>query len=264
MMKDQGLLSRVLIAWPDSKIGSRQITKDPSRLAADIEAKAMLVTFDGRITELLRIELPIHSETRADLDPRQLKLSDQARAILEVFYNRVESASNKGEAFEYMTGFAAKAPEMAVRIAGVQTLYADEDALEITAEMMANGIAMMDWYLSEMLRVTNTGRPSEDLCAAEELRLWLVDKWAEKFIDKRTMMKNGPGHLRDGNTLHLCINKLAEHGWLVRETGLQVINGARSKTYWRVVRQGGDGGNAAGIERVRECFRNAETIFPVA
>ena len=56
MMKDQGLLSRVLIAWPDSKIGSRQIMKDPSRVAAELEAKAMLLTFDGRITELLRIE----------------------------------------------------------------------------------------------------------------------------------------------------------------------------------------------------------------
>lgn len=261
MMKDQGLLSRVLIAWPDSKIGSRQIMKDPSRVAAELEAKAMLLTFDGRITELLRIELPIHSETRADLDPRQLKLSDQARAILEVFYNRVEHASNKGEAYEYITGFAAKAPEMAVRIAGVQTLYADEHAPEITPEMMANGIAMMDWYLSEMLRVTNTGRPNEELCAAEELRLWLVDRWAGELINKRTMMKYGPGHLRDGNTLHLCIKKLVEHGWLASERGQQVIDGAKSNTHWRVVFQGADCMNAAGIEPVRECFRNAETIL---
>jgi hypothetical protein len=49
-------------------------------------------------------------------------------------------------------------------------------------------------------------------------------------------MKNGPGHLRDGNTLDSCIKKLTEHGWLVRGTGRQVINGANSKTFWRVVR----------------------------
>jgi len=32
-MKDQGLLSRVLFAWPDSKIGSRQISRTPYRIA---------------------------------------------------------------------------------------------------------------------------------------------------------------------------------------------------------------------------------------
>jgi hypothetical protein len=236
MMKDQGFLSRVLIAWPDSNIGSRQIRRDPSRIAAETEAKAMLLTFDARIKELLELELPIHAETRADLDPRQLKLSDQARADLEDFYNRVESASNKGQAFEYMTGFAAKAPEMAVRIAAVQTLYASEDATEITQEMMSNGIAMMDWYLSEMQRVADTGRPNEELCKAEELRQWLVNRWEDEFIDKRTMMKNGPGHLRDGDTLEFCIKKLEEHRWLVRGAGQQVINGANSRTYWRIER----------------------------
>lgn len=236
MMKDQGFLSRILVARPDSKIGSRQITKGPSRIAAETEAKAKLLTFDERITELLNVELPIHPEARADLEPRILKLSDQARAILEEFYNCVEHASNKGEAFEYMTGFAAKAPEMAVRIAAVQTLYGDELASEISERMMSNGIVMMKWYLSEMQRISDTGRPSEELCAADELRLWVVNRWAEEFIDKRTMMKNGPGHLRDGNTLDFCINRLTDHGWLVREPGRQVINGANSKTYWRVVR----------------------------
>ena len=39
MMKDQGLLSRVLIAWPDSKIGSRQISRSPARIAEEFEAE---------------------------------------------------------------------------------------------------------------------------------------------------------------------------------------------------------------------------------
>jgi len=103
---------------------------------------------------------------------------------------------------------------------------------------MSNGIGMMEWYLSEMLRITDTGRPNEELCTAEELRSWICEKWHEDFIDKRTMMKNGPGHLRDGNTLFRCIQKLEEHGWLVRGTGKQVIGGANSKTFWRVVRTG--------------------------
>lgn len=235
VMKDQGLLSRILIAWPDSKIGSRQISRDPADIAAKHEAKAVLLTFSKHIKKLLNLELPIFLETRADLDPRQLKLSDPARVKLEDFFNRVEYASRKGQAFGYMPGFAAKAPEMAARIAAVQTLFADEHATEITEAMMSNGIAMMDWYLSEMQRVSDTGRPNEELCAAEELKQWLNNKWTGEFIDKRTMMKNGPGHLRDGDTLHSCVNKLVEHGWLVRGTGVKIINGANSRTYWRIV-----------------------------
>lgn len=144
----------------------------------------------------------------------------------------------EGKAFEYMAGFAAKAPEMAARIAGIQTIFVDDEAPEVTAEAMSNGIGMMEWYLSEMLRITDTGRPNEDLCQAEEIRLWLCRKWGEDFIDKRTMMKNGPGHLRDSNTLFRCIQKLEEHGWLVREAGKQIINGSFSRTFWRVVREG--------------------------
>jgi hypothetical protein len=88
----------------------------------------------------------------------------------------------------------------------------------------------------EMQRVADTGRPNEELCKAEELRQWLVNRWEDEFIDKRTMMKNGPGHLRDGDTLDFCIKKLEEHRWLVRGAGQQVINGANSRTYWRIER----------------------------
>lgn len=233
-MKDQGLLSRVLIAWPDSKIGSRVIHRNKAQSEAEDDARSVLAKFDERVAQLLNAELPIHPDTRADLQPRELGLCDQAREMLEAFYNRVEDASSAGKAFEYMTGFAAKAPEMAARIAGIQTIFADEDAAEVTEGAMSNGICMMEWYLSEMLRITDTGRPNEELCQAEELRLWLLRKWGENFIDKRTMMKNGPGHLRDGNTLSRCVEKLEDHGWLVRGTGKQVIGGAISKTFWRV------------------------------
>lgn len=63
-----GVLSRVLIAWPDSKIGSRYISKEPSHIAEGAEARAILCKFDERIMELLRGELPIHAEARADID----------------------------------------------------------------------------------------------------------------------------------------------------------------------------------------------------
>jgi hypothetical protein len=239
VMKDQGLLSRILLAWPDTKIGARPIQRGRTHEENTERAKKDLAKFDARVTELLNLDLPIHPGTRSDLQPRQLDLSKEARLLLEAFYNRVEAASNQGQTFEYMTGFAAKAPEMAARIAAVQTIFTDELAREITAQVMTNGIDMMEWYLAEMSRITDTGRPDQDLCEAEKLRLWLMNNWREEFIDKRTMMKMGPGYLRDGNTLSRGIRKLEEYGWLVRGSGGQIIDGSNSRTFWRVVRPEG-------------------------
>ncbi|WP_044043483.1 hypothetical protein [Octadecabacter antarcticus] len=38
--------------------------------------------------------------------------------------------------------------------------------------------------------------------------------------------------------LGICIKKLVEHGWLVRGTGRQIVNGVNSMTFWRVVLPG--------------------------
>ncbi|MCK0142995.1 YfjI family protein [Aliiroseovarius sp. F20344] len=238
-MKDQGLLSRVLIAWPNSKIGSRIICKDTAQREQQDQAQRHLERFNTRVGGLLQLEMPLHLGTRSELNPKHLKLSGEARVALEVFYNRVERASGAGGAFEYLSGFAAKVPEMAARLAGIQSVFADEEADEVSLRVMENGIAIMEWYLSEMLRITDTGRPDQNLCDAETIRCWLEGNWAEEFIDKRTLMKKGPGHLRDGNTLSQCIQKLEAHGWLVRGSGTQVIDGANSKTFWHVVRRAG-------------------------
>lgn len=238
MLKDQGLLSRIAIAWPDSQIGSRLISQDPSRLAEEDRAKAVLAIYDRRNETLLNIDLPLHANSRTDLDPPCLLLSDPARSKLVDFYNDVELSSSDGGAFEYMKGFAAKAPEIAARIACVLTLYADEKATEISEEAAQSGIDLMTWYLMEMRRIAVTGRPNEELLSAEALRVWLVHRWTGEFIDKRTMVRRGPGHLRDGNTIEACIQKLVAHRWLVPGTGSQVIDGVTSWSFWQIVRSG--------------------------
>jgi len=235
-LKDQGLLSRVLVAWPSSKIGSRVIPKDAAYQGMRELAQVCLEKFHARVSELLRLDLPLYEGTRAELDPRPLNLASGARDQLEAFYNRVELASGTGGAFEYITGFAAKAPEMAARLAGILAVFSDEGVQEVTGPVMGNGITIMEWYLSEMLRISDTGRPDQGLCDAEAIRLWLRDNWTEEFIDKRTLMKKGPGHLRDGNTLSRCIQVLETHGWLVRGSGQKIVDGANSKTFWQVER----------------------------
>ena len=236
VIKDQGLLSRMLVVWPESQIGNRLIVNDPARAAEVSAARETMNEYARRIVELLNVELPLHPGTRADLSPRVLKLSDAARAKLVGFYNEVEKASRKGRAFEYMTGFAAKAPEHAARIAAVLALYADETTKEITEEMISRGISLMNWYLAEMSRILDTGCPNVDLRAAEELRCWIEDRWEDEFINKRAMLKSGPGHLRDGKTLDICIKLLVQHGWLVKGEGKKIIDKAVSSTFWRIVR----------------------------
>ncbi|MCP5073225.1 MAG: DUF3987 domain-containing protein, partial [Rhodobacteraceae bacterium] len=77
-MKDQGLLSRVLIAWPNSKIGSRMIRKGIAHQEIRDQAKLIVEKFDARVTALLHLDVPLHANTRTELKPRQLELSADA------------------------------------------------------------------------------------------------------------------------------------------------------------------------------------------
>lgn len=237
-LKDQGLLSRILLAWPKSRIGKRFLEPSVLREAEEENARATINDFDACITQLLELDLPVLTDTRADLDPRQLDLSSEAKECLRSFYNRVERACDVGEAFEYIAGFAAKAPEMAARIAGVLSLFDDKNVEEISLVQMRDGVALIEWYLGEMLRISDTGCPDQELQEAEQLRQWLLSSWEEDCIDKRNIMKRGPGHLRDGATVTRCVKKLEEHGFLLKGDGrqAQTIGGVRSKTFWWVGR----------------------------
>ena len=67
-LKSQGFLSRLLIAWPQSRIGNRPFKETSARASSEIEA------FRARIFALLQRPLSLCPDT-LDLDPRSLPIA---------------------------------------------------------------------------------------------------------------------------------------------------------------------------------------------
>ncbi|NRB17610.1 MAG: DUF3987 domain-containing protein [Rhodobacteraceae bacterium] len=238
VLRDQGLLSRCLAVWPESRIGSRLIDVDASHQAAGLGEEPAIKFYNERIGSLLKTAPPVHPEDRQQLKPRQLNLSHEAYVRLVAFYNRVEKSLGPDEAMASIQGFAAKAAEHAARIAGVSTIYRDTEADVVTSETMGQAIGLVDWYLLEMLRITEAHVAPEILQKAEQLRVWLIDRWTEDLVSVRVVTQRGPPCGRDADTAKGLIAKLVEHGWLVPLSGSAMVGGQRATTVWRIVRSG--------------------------
>jgi hypothetical protein len=238
VLRDQGLMSRCLAVWPESRIGSRLIDVVAPNQVVILDEKRAIKSYNARIESLLKTAPPVHPEDRQQLQPRQLKLSPDAYKLLVDFYNRVEKALGPDEALVSIQGFAAKAAEHAARIAGVMTIYDYSHADVVTSETMGNAIGLVDWYLLEMLRITEAHVAPEILQKAEKLRTWLIDRWKKDLVSVRVVTQRGPSCMRDADTAKALIAKLVEHGWLVPFSGSEMVGGQKAKAAWRIVRQG--------------------------
>ncbi|WP_120503623.1 YfjI family protein [Sulfitobacter mediterraneus] len=236
-LKDQGFLSRCLPAWPESNIGRRLIGPNQlNPLAVEHDDRA-IEAFNVRMYDLLTAKRTVNPDNLAELQPRLLELSREARAILTNFYNRVELATKIAGPFSGIRGFATKAAEHAARIAGVMTIYLNVEAERVSAEAMINAIGLMEWYLVEMDRISSAHLISEEIQLAESLRGWLVRSWNEDYISKRVMIRRAPSKLRKSEILDEAILKLEGYGWLVPTPGGTSVDGKFVKQAWFVVRE---------------------------
>lgn len=107
---DTGFLPRFLLCEPPGTIGTRL-------LAGMRQDNGALDAFAARLREVLETPLPMDPETR-ELQPRELRLSPAAGALLASFADVIEAAQAPGGDLAHITGHASKAAEQAARIAG--------------------------------------------------------------------------------------------------------------------------------------------------
>lgn len=227
---DSGFLPRCLICEPESTIGTR--LQANSRWNPE-----PLADFAKRLGDILHTGMAMDLETR-ELKPRLLRLSAQARVMLEAFSDTVEKAQAPGGDMEPVRGYASKAAEQAARIAGVLTLWADMGVQEIGPEAMRNGIALARFYLFEAQRLAGVARVSAATAKAEALRKWLHSpSWQRSWITTRDVVRLGPNSLRETTEAQKAITMLAENAWLIPLPAGTKIEGSKRQQAWAVVRQ---------------------------
>jgi Protein of unknown function (DUF3987) len=223
---NQGLLSRVLTAWPDSKMGSRKFVDE------DLYETDAARTYYQTMRNILAHELPMHEQHAQSLAPRGLPLDKPAMQLWLAYQNTVESALGPGGTFEPIKGFGSKLPEHAARLAAVLTLVEDLDAPEIGREHMGNGITLAEFFTGEALRLVCTSSITQELELAHFLLDWLLKKGLQQIYVKK-VVTDGPSRFRTSQRAREVIAILETHGYLLPQ-GEQEIDGARRRESWAV------------------------------
>jgi hypothetical protein len=207
VLRDQGLLSRVLVAAPESIAGTR-FYRDPEH-ADETAIKA----FGARILSILETPAPMVEGVSNELAPRTLPLSADAVELWKWFFDHVERQSGQGGALCAIRDFASKAAEHAARIAGVLTVVNDLGAEEIGLAAMENAAALMNWYLAEAERLQGAARLDPKLARAAELLEWLQSRESAE-VTFREIMRLGPSTTRTKERADEAVAALIAHGWL--------------------------------------------------
>lgn len=241
--REQGFLPRFLICHPGSRIGTRII--DPH--ASDTPgARTALDRFSATCRRLFRTEKPWAAEGSHELAPPVLELFREARFEMIDFYNRVECQSGPGQRLDATGSFASKIAEQAARMAGVMTAFEDPGAGEIDRAMMENATRLASYYLEEMLKIMESAQADPDLLAAEQVRVWILDRWPElarskgrypDHILQSDLLQYGPrgAGARDSELAKTRLECLAANGWLIPAHG-EIIDGKQRRSAWRIVR----------------------------
>jgi hypothetical protein len=227
LLIEQGLLSRFLVCFPETTAGQRIYT------GLNLTINPAMNAFHGRIRELLEAPLPVCEDDKQQLNPPRIDLSREARKNWIEFYNLIEKQLADDQPLKPIRGFANKAAEHVLRLAGTMTLFEDLHATEISSDHLLNGIDLVQYYLSEALRLSYAGTCDPKLKLAEKLLDWCQQ---HDFVHLQQIYQYGPNQVRDATTAKQIAHILEDHGWLTPiEKGME-LEGTLRKRAWRVIK----------------------------
>lgn len=207
VLRDQGLLSRILVAAPDSIAGTRLYRQ------ATAEDAEQIRRYHARILSLLEAPWPLSLDRAQGLQPRDLSMNSEAEKRWCDFYNWVEERCIAGGDLRPIRDFAAKAAEHAARVAGVLTIVADERLSEIGVETMTCAIKLATWYLDEALRLHGANRTDPKLLQAQALLAWMREQ-PDRRCQLRDVLRLGPSATRTKKDAEAALETLKTHGWV--------------------------------------------------
>jgi hypothetical protein len=207
LLRDQGLLSRVLVAAPDSIAGTR-FYRDTL-----LEDDAAIRAYGARVLSILEASWPLADGSRNELEPRVLSITNEAAIAWRAFYNHIERQCGPDNDLRPIQDFAAKAAEHAARLAGVLTIVEDHYAAEIGIEAMRSALTLVDWYVAESIRLQQAARADPKLLVAQQLLDWLRQR-REDVVGFREIVQFGPSTVRTKSAAEETLSALAAHGWV--------------------------------------------------
>jgi hypothetical protein len=219
MADDQGFLARCCICQPPSALGLRTYVE------ANVTTEPGWADYRARMLALLRRPLPLgEGSDPYELRPVALELNSKAKSLYLDFQRWKESHLKPGGELRQSPAWAERAPEHALRFAGVLSVVADPDTHEVDAASMENGIRWASYYLSESIRLRDVAATSAELQDAGALLLWIQSQ-GSRLVSLVDLYQRGPRIVRDRKTASKLMEALTEHGYLREVKGGAEVNG---------------------------------------
>lgn len=234
VMKNQGMLSRFLVTFPESLAGTRQYDE------RNISESPAMQEYYERTEAILQTSLPLktNEETKDELnelEPRVIYLDADAKECWVNVYNEIENKSGKDGIFKPIEGFAGKAGNHMIRLAGIMALFDDVHRESISKEYMERAGILMEYYLNERLRLVEMAEPNMFLERAKSLLEWL-QKNRLKTVTLTDIYQRGPTAFRNKEQAAKGIAVLEDHNWLTKceSGGVSKFTSKKSKEAWIV------------------------------
>jgi len=240
---DQGLLARFLLSAPASLAGSssrlRSEDADAERRATAAAAND-LTAYNAAISRLLRA--PIRWKNEHDrsvgIELDVLPLSGDARRLYVRLHNATMEAMAQGQPLESVRPFASKLTENAVRIAGILTLLADAEAIEIEAATLADAATLARYYADEAVRLTDAAATDPAMKRADTLWRWLQSRSGDMIGLATVYQYCQPKSLRTAKAAREAMDTLTAHHCAIPVPDGATIDGKHHKEAWRIARRG--------------------------
>lgn len=216
--RDQGLMSRILCAFPKSLKGER-LWQDTTEVTDH-----SLREYHGRLESLMRQPMVFVDDVTRELALEDMALTDEARRLYIEFNDHVERQLGPGGLLEEISDLASKLPQHAMRLACVVAYFESRCKITgdgrrgVTAAALACGIKLAQFYAGEALRLFNAGSVDEDSDNAAAV-IEFIHKKEMKIVGHRWLSQRAPKHVRAAKVLGRAVDLLVEWGHLVAIKG---------------------------------------------
>lgn len=228
-LENQGFLPRCLIAFPITTAGNRPYVE---RSCKDVPA---LCRYQERMNALLDRKLPVQPlpAPQNELHPRTLHLTSEAKQRWIYFHDEIDRQLAPTQRLEFVKRFASKAAEHVLRLAGILALVDQPDTNEVNEIYIERGIKLVNYYLSEILRVQGYLTINPEIALAQKT---LEHFWAQgqEFVTLVDAYQRGPSAIRQAKKARNIMQILQEHGWAQPCSQGIEVEGRKYREAWRI------------------------------
>lgn len=231
MIEYQGFLPRCLISFPETTAGKRPYVEE------DISKDPAIIKYNNHFNLMLDTKLPVapYPAPQNELIPRKIILTKEAKAEWVLYHNAIDQELAPGGRLEPIRRFSNKAAEHVLRLAGILAMTENINTQEIGVEYIGRAIVLVEYYLTETMRIQSCLSIDPDLLLAKKVLNWCWEK-GRSIFSLQEIYQCGPAQIRQASKARSIMSLLESHGWATSTPSIE-IEGKYHKEAWTVRHQ---------------------------